>query len=288
MDENAGFADTPIMRRRHSRESGQAAVETAIVMPLFLFIFLGLLQLGLAHQARLLTRYAAYKATRAGAIHRANKKVMTNAALGVLVPITATVGDGLMRKAGSIGDYAGAWAVTQLNLQDMAIPIVETTICNPTSDQINADSDFDDPRVASAAAGDWKGFQRTRLHVQTTFYYRLVIPFANGILFWAAAGVDGSRKETFSTLRLQSKNHDDSMDKWNGKRGRLAKVLAAAEGGKYYLPIRANYAMRLQSNVKAGELPAQNQCFVNFQKESGPGSAERRRISSHSKSGTSQ
>ncbi len=36
-------------------------VETAIVMPLFVFIMLGTLQLGLMHQAHAMTKYAAYK-----------------------------------------------------------------------------------------------------------------------------------------------------------------------------------------------------------------------------------
>jgi len=270
------------MRRR-----GQAAVETAIVMPLFVFIFLGMLQLGLMHQARLLTRYAAYKSTRAGAITRAKKDVMTQAALAVLVPITAGV-DGLTRKAGSAGDYLTSYAFAKANIQD-GIPIVETTICNPVSGQLGVNSDFDDPRVASTKAGDWTGFKRTRLHAQTTFYYRMIIPFANGILFWATAGVEPEHQETFSTLRLRSENADSNKDAWRNKksRGYIPLILGLARGGKYYLPIRANYAMRLMSNVAQGELPAQNKCFVNFKKASN-NDTDVREISSHSKSGNSQ
>src|SRR5688572_13227446 len=66
---------------------GQAAVETAIVMPLFVFTLLGLLQLGLLHQARLLTKYAAYKAVRSGSINRAKVDVMENAAIAVMLPM---------------------------------------------------------------------------------------------------------------------------------------------------------------------------------------------------------
>lgn len=279
------------MKRRPTRESGQAAVETAIVMPLFLFVMLGILQLGLAHQARLLTRYAAYKATRAGALQRAKKDVMTQAALGVLVPITANPGTGLMRKAGSAGSYQTSWQATKVNLQD-GLPIVETTICNPLSSQLSPSDDFDDPRVASAADGSWQGFQKSRLHVQTTFYYRLVIPFVDGILFYAAAGVENEHQETFSTLRLRSPNSDDSKkDRWStAKRARAnnQKILGLAKEGKYYLPIRANYAMRLQSNVAQGELPSANTCFVNFKKKNGEGSAETRNLELHSMSGTSK
>src|ERR1700690_648998 len=70
-------------------QSGQAVVETAIVMPLFTFLLLGLLQITLMHQARLMTRYAAYKAARAGSIDSAKMHRMEQAALSVLVPLIA-------------------------------------------------------------------------------------------------------------------------------------------------------------------------------------------------------
>ena len=46
------------------KDSGQAFVETAITMPLFVFVILGTLQLGLMHQAHALTKYAAYVLSR--------------------------------------------------------------------------------------------------------------------------------------------------------------------------------------------------------------------------------
>ena len=57
-------------------------------MPLFVFLVLGLLQLGLLHQARLLTKYAAFKAVRVGAIHNAKMEAMKRAALAVMLPMT--------------------------------------------------------------------------------------------------------------------------------------------------------------------------------------------------------
>ena len=77
-----------LMRTPSHRQSGQAAVETAIVMPLFVFIILGLLQLGLMHQAHLMAKYASYKAVRAGSLNRGDKEVMRRAALAVLLPLT--------------------------------------------------------------------------------------------------------------------------------------------------------------------------------------------------------
>ena len=43
-------------------------METALVLPVFVFLILGLLQMGLMSHARVLTKYAAFKAVRAGAV----------------------------------------------------------------------------------------------------------------------------------------------------------------------------------------------------------------------------
>ena len=51
-----------------NKESGQAMVETAIIIPLFIFILLGILQMGLIYQAKVLLKYAAYRAARTGPI----------------------------------------------------------------------------------------------------------------------------------------------------------------------------------------------------------------------------
>src|SRR5882672_3137010 len=77
------------------RDSGQAFVETALTMPLFVFVILGTLQLGLMHQAHALTKYAAYKAVRAGALRHAKKDVMERAAVAVLLPMISWQRDGI-------------------------------------------------------------------------------------------------------------------------------------------------------------------------------------------------
>lgn len=247
------------MRHFSRRESGQAAVETAIVMPLFVFLMMGLIQLGLAHQARLMTRYAAYKATRVGAIQRAQKSYMRDAALAVLVPM---VPDGNAPPKDS-GAYSSGWNRLKNNQHSGGPTIVEVTICNPTSATLNENDDFDDPKVASGK-GEWAGFLKSRLHVQVTFNYPLIIPFANAMLFWATAGIEPDQYETYNTFRLRNKTADEtSRDRWASGGDDLKGF---ARSGKYYIPIRANWAMRMQSNVAAGQLAGANNCFVNFKR----------------------
>jgi len=67
-------------------ESGQAAVETALTMPLVVFLALGTVQLAAMQQARLLTEYAAFQAARAGIVWNGNGERMHDAALWALLP----------------------------------------------------------------------------------------------------------------------------------------------------------------------------------------------------------
>src|SRR5579871_2571044 len=93
------------------QERGQAAVESAIVLPLFVFLILGILQLGLMHQARLLTKYAAYKAVRVGSLNNARKSKMEDAALATLRPLMSHNSNGVesITPIQSASDFQNKW-----------------------------------------------------------------------------------------------------------------------------------------------------------------------------------
>src|SRR5688500_4861563 len=79
--------DTFIVGRPQTdRQSGQAAVESALVLPLMVFMVLGILQLTLIQQAKLMTEYAAYQAARAGSVWNGSAERMHDAALVALLP----------------------------------------------------------------------------------------------------------------------------------------------------------------------------------------------------------
>jgi hypothetical protein len=76
-----------IARARFGRnESGQAVVESAIVIPLMVFLILGMIQLVMVQHARIMTEYAAFNAARAGIVWNADGIVMENAAIISLLP----------------------------------------------------------------------------------------------------------------------------------------------------------------------------------------------------------
>ncbi|NOK39246.1 pilus assembly protein [Corallococcus exercitus] len=250
-------------------ESGQVAVETAIVLPLFVFMLLGILQLGLMHQARLLTKYAAYKAVRAGSLHNADIPTMEKAALAVLLPMVSTAASGgaeVIKPITSAGDFKSKFESGDIGKNKMndasGLKFAEVTICNPLKGDLgsgshgNKEMDFDDPKVASGDAG-WADSLRTKLSVQVTFNYRLPIPFADVFIYNIARG-----RDLPYVLRL---GKDSDRDEFIVKK--MSKYDAAANNKLYILPIRATYIMRMHSNLylTQKELPEENECIFPFE-----------------------
>ncbi|NBD07619.1 pilus assembly protein [Corallococcus sp. Z5C101001] len=261
---------------RSRSESGQVAVETAIVLPLFVFLLLGILQLGLMHQARLLTKYAAYKAVRAGSLHNGNVEMMERAALAVLLPMISQAGGGGAEKITPVNgasEFNQKWnAVSRNKMPEVNLKYAEVQICGPSKNLITSDThdnkeaDFDDPRIASgddpSGNGDWGRSLRTKLSIQVTFNYRLPIPFADVVIYNIARG-----QQTLPwVLRL---GKQENQTKKSYVKYQIEQNDAAAAQKLYILPIRATYIMRMHSNLylTATDLPDSyltNKCTFTF------------------------
>ena len=99
--------DNPFVRRGCSgKDSGQAAVESALVMPLMVFLTLGIIQLTAIEHAKLMTEYAAYQAARAGIVWSGNNERMHDAAIMAVLP---TIG-----RTDDLGHMAATWALAHL------------------------------------------------------------------------------------------------------------------------------------------------------------------------------
>ncbi|MBZ4397628.1 pilus assembly protein [Myxococcus sp. MISCRS1] len=253
-------------------QSGQSAVETAVVLPLFVFLILGILQLGLMHQARLLTKYAAYKAVRAGSIHNASVAEMEKAAVAVLLPMLAKRAEGpdgieYVRPVGSGQEFTDKWNEMAGNRMDkVGLKYAEVTICGPTREDLGGGSgelDFDDPD--NATSDNWRQSQRTKLRVQVTFNYRLIIPFADRVIYYAARG-----RDLHMSLRLGQVKDDERSKVAQRRFGSVSTGEGPYEGaaskGVYIAPIRATYTMRMQSNLylNTSDIPSRNACLFPF------------------------
>lgn len=266
--------------RTSPRESGQVAVEAALVMPLFVFFILGILQIGLIAQARVMAKYAAYRAARVGAMNNADPDAIQAAAILHLLPVLVNNQDVIMPTS------SASQVVTkfmQHNTIGNTLPgggkLVKTVICAPVKEDLDGggshsignagltslggkgndnEVDFDDPRNQAFAtdyttdADGLRRFKRTRLVVQVQLMYRMPIPFANWVIVKSYLGT-----KVPSVLMMPGKGSTPKSGA-----GQVSTVYAAEAAGAYVLPINVSYAMRMQSNFfkRRFALPNQNRC----------------------------
>lgn len=172
------------MRRRDRRdgERGQAAVETAIVLPMMVFLLLGTLQMSLAHQARLLNEYAAFKVARAASVYRLDCKPMVRAALMALIPSMSRTGvnpDLRARFTGVARKVLGDNRPPGFTFGEAgAIPLVKVDYWV---------SDF--KRNESFDLQLEPGQRPMKVHVRLAYFYEYRIPFAGWIIsrVWLAS-----------------------------------------------------------------------------------------------------
>lgn len=165
-------------------EAGQAAVETALTMPLAVFMVLGTVQLFMLLQGRLFAEHAAATAVRVGSVRHGDCEAMTQAAIAALLPsFTSYLGEAT--GGASPGEkLANAFALRTRNKpfgnqyhpgaddgHDGAVVWLYRP--SPATRTVSADSedDFDDP--------DTEGY---RLELRLVYWYPLRIPFANWVL----------------------------------------------------------------------------------------------------------
>ena len=246
-------------------------------MPLFVFVLLGTLQLGLMHQAQALTTYAAYRAVRAGSLSHAEHDVMRRAASAALLPMMSSQEDGKEKVWTVTGATDYATKVQLLRARWLLMPIkpVEVRICGPTltgvgtTTGINASArrpanvvQFDAPLNIDQA--NWRASDRTKLRVEVTFNYRMPIPFANMMLYQIVRG----QEDAELLLVTRTGEQDPLRERFRRRETRLLHDAMAAAGQGYTLPIRATYAMRMMSDLyprRSGfQLPQQNTCHIPF------------------------
>ena len=193
-------------------------VEAALVLPSMVLLLLGAVQLTQLQQARLLAEYAAFAAARAGIVMNGDPaKMREAAALAVLPAFGATDSVGAIAKT-LVRFEAEEAVLAPLGLQQLRVEVHNPIAADfaKYGQHLNGkELDFDDVRPGATEA--------TLLSLQLRYLYELKVPLANKVIqaAWITAQRDGSA---------------------------LPGLLAAARAGRYYLPLRAFYTMRMQSN----------------------------------------
>jgi Flp pilus assembly protein TadG len=209
--------------RSRRAEAGQALVETAIVMPIMIFLLLGALQIMMMQHGRIMTEYAAYNAARAGVVHNANWNVMRNAALMSALPLydrTDTLPRflGTWAKVKALAEITEAIDTGNATLERLAgdligveisgvaqdVSLIEVEVTSPTGEAFNqAAEHYNDVSTTATGSIDPHGALRFptgeidfddvqllaehpeagRLAVKVRVLYPLRIPIVNKIIF---------------------------------------------------------------------------------------------------------
>lgn len=246
-------------------ESGQVMVEQALILPMMVFMVLGIIQLTMLQHARLATELAAFNAARSGIVYNGDPDKMTNAALVTLIPTYS--------RADTAMDFAQRYVEAQimqfLTEDILGVPMVEVTILEPSDDSAydeygehmdGEQVDFDDYRAEAA--------RFNLLSIEVRYYYEMRIPFANWMIqsVWMAGRV-GNLQNWGGPAFVAPEQRVGGFGTGQSAMD-VTDVMAAGEGGemallvgvrrflnRYYMPLRSWYTMRMQSNFYKEYLP---------------------------------
>jgi hypothetical protein len=218
-------------------ERGQAAVETAITMPLALFVILGTLQLFLMLNGRIMAEYAVFRGTRAGSVNVGDCRSITDAAVVALLPtITRTDGPGRLVRAFqerrgnrySQGEDGRRGAIVWIQRQ------LDRDLRRDHKDS------FDDRFTTDS---------RVELLVDMVFWFPMKIPFANWVIarsYLAAVGI-------LPYMALNPLSPAQQRARWERQGASpasnrvLGEMRSRVVRGQYDFPIRTSYRLRMMT-----------------------------------------
>lgn len=234
-------------------------VESALTLPLVVFLLLGALQLFLMMQGRVMAEYAAFRATRVGSTNHGQCGRMLHAALltvlptieSFMVPGPGTPGQKLAaafrRRASnqyndvySDGGRANAYGGAILWLGRARPLLAEIP---PEQDR-----DFDQPEASAPLT----------LETRLVFWFPLRVPFANWVMSTMMLAHFGLRAYTAQNPLMLPETA-----RWVGSGARLEAAIADElrarhDTREYVFPISASAAMRMMSPAKRSNFATQN------------------------------
>ena len=236
------------------RARGQAAVETALTMPLLLFMVLGTMQLFLLIQGRILTQYAAGRATRLGAMNFGKCDPIIQSAIAILLP---AINSGFARGGIDGAQYATEVSRRLTNRYAPAFddgrdgPVIWVERIRPTVGSIGPEEED----LWNLAPPD--GPDRT-LEVRMTFWFPLKIPFANWVfarLALAHWGIEPYRAVNpyLSATRTSNWTQETTPPPspiYAEMQNRYARQ-------QYVFPVQATSAMRMMSPARFAQQDCQ-------------------------------
>lgn len=250
-----------------AQESGQAAVESAITLPLAVFLILGTLQLFMMLNGRLMAEHAAFKAVRTGVVKHGDCVSMTHSAVAALLPSfssflgrTTPGGTPAEKIANAVrlrtqGQPFDNSYVSGLDAgHDRTIVWIDRV--RPTTGEVTAASEHDFDDFSTPRANGEFGY---RLEVQLVYWFPMKIPFANWVMatmFRAYFGLGNHVGPVDPLINTQKAD-------WTATTSRLDANIASEFNTRYALkqysfPIKASYAMRMMTPPRPSLFRNQN------------------------------
>jgi hypothetical protein len=254
-----------VMAATQKGESGQAAVETALTLPMIVFLILGTLQLFMLLQAKVMAQYAVFQANRVGSTMNGRCDAMTHAALLSLTPsirpfmgrsFAGTPGQKLGTAFRAIKDnnysnYTGTNGVGLWTATEAIVWIIREHPRFPGDDPVAAQYEFD--RLLGP------GENPIRLELRMIYWAPLSIPFAD----WAFS------RMALSNMNLQTYTAQNPLmvrqtADWRERSSRSLQTEIATEylrryAMKHYVfPIEVSSTMRMMSPVMFSEFATPN------------------------------
>jgi hypothetical protein len=238
-------------------QSGQVEAETAIVLPVMVFLLLGLIQMGLLNQAGIFAKYAAYRAVRTGALRNGKVELMERAAVAAALPILSwgKSHTEVLGRTDTATNWLKKWGMHGFMLNRMidfpVLKYAEVTICGPTQREVSGGTynpgknlaAFDNIETSS------KGIH-TKLRIRLVLNYRMIVPFANWVIHRMWRG-----ERITKELHLDARSIAiPSMDKKFVDHYALY-VTAAKTKDIFIIPIKAYYSMKMHSDIPVELLP---------------------------------
>ena len=267
-----------LLLRLKKNNRGQSTVESAIVLPIMVFLIVGTIQLVMVQHAKVMVEYAAFNAARAGVVWNGDKEQMTNAALISLMPTFA--------RTDNIGDLLATWArlkvITEATnavdkgvakLEELVSQLPNVNVVGRLPDVSVIEIDILEPKRGNFNAGDELAFddpsnrKNTRLTIKLRYLYWMKIPFANWVIHtaWIAqrrgirlvnsihmpevqiggTTLKGSARENYIDMQVASSAlTGNQIDAELGIYRLLARAFDI-----YVIPLEATYTMRMQSDL---------------------------------------
>lgn len=229
--------------------AGQAAVESALVLPLAVFIILGLLQMGMIQQARLFADYAAYRGARAASLEMGDCHAVIRSELAALTPMLgrsddlrtwkATFQRAVNRQPGPPQD-PGALANSRpdpyvINFWEIEHP--NWLDSHPIDEPVSREGDI------------------AHIHLRLFFLYELKIPFVNWVLgrmYLAQFGFGGYGGKVDPLHPTTLAQDPARLANWEyAQVGAAVREYSRLDPPRYVVPLYASWSMRMFSRAFA-------------------------------------